>query len=118
MIMIAPFAVGFSAYVETVGRVDLFAECLYMLTLFMLAVLLSRLRHLGTCCPFKVSWWAVSFPLAACAVTALKFAAALPGWVTDAIARGMLFLTTLVICGLFIRTVMGLVRGELRTLSS
>jgi tellurite resistance protein len=56
--------------------------------------------------------------LAACAVTALKFAAALPGWVTDAIARGMLFLTTLVICGLFIRTVMGLVRGELRTLSS
>jgi tellurite resistance protein len=118
MIMIAPFAVGFSAYVVTVGRVDLFAECLYMLTLFILAVLLRRLRHLGTCCPFRVSWWAVSFPLAACAVTTLKFAAAEPGLVTDAIARATLFLTTVVICGLFIRTVLGVVRGELRTLSS
>jgi hypothetical protein len=38
--------------------------------------------------------------------------------VTDAIARATLFLTTVVICGLFIRTVLGVVRGELRTLSS
>ena len=61
MILLAPFAVGTSAYVATTGRVDLFAESLFALTLFMLAVLLGRIRYLTACCPFRVSWWAVSF---------------------------------------------------------
>jgi tellurite resistance protein len=79
LILVAPFAVGFSAYVATTGSVDLFAEALYALTIFMLAVLLGRLRTLARCCPFRVSWWAVSFPLAASAATAIRFADAKPG---------------------------------------
>jgi len=118
MILIAPAAVGFSAYVATTGHVDLFAESLFMVTLFLLAVLARRLRHLMTCCPFKVSWWAVSFPLAACAVSAVKFAAARPGWAADIVARGILFVVTIVIFGLLLRTIIGVVRGELRGLSS
>ena len=74
LILVAPFSVGFSAYVTTVGRVDLFAQALFALSLFVLAVLLGRLRLLLACCPFRVSWWAVSFPLAATAVAALRFA--------------------------------------------
>jgi tellurite resistance protein len=34
-------------------------------TLLILVVQVGRLRHLGRCCPFRVSWRAVSFPLAA-----------------------------------------------------
>ena len=79
MILLAPFAVGTSAYVATTGRVDLFAESLFALTLFMLAVLLGRLRYLTACCPFRVSWWAVSFPLAAAAIAGLRVTAGEPG---------------------------------------
>ncbi len=118
LILVAPFAVGFSSYMATTEHVDLFAQSLYVLTLFMLAVLLGRLRHLPRCCPFRVSWWAVSFPLAASAIAALQFAAAEPGWITDAIALALLTFATLTIAGLFGRTLIGLTRGELRTLSS
>jgi tellurite resistance protein len=117
LILVAPFAVGYSTYALAEGPADLFAESLYMLTLFMLAVLLGQLRHLPVCCPFRVSWWAVSFPLAASAITGLRFAAAEPGIVTDAIALLLLALATVVIAGLLVRTLVGVARGELRTLS-
>lgn len=52
MILLAPFAVGTSSYIATTGTVDLFAQSLYALTLFMLAVLVGRLKFLGRCCPF------------------------------------------------------------------
>jgi tellurite resistance protein len=118
MILLAPFAVGTSTYIVTTGQVDLFAESLFGLTLFMLAVLLGRLRYLAQCCPFRVSWWAVSFPLAASAIAALRIATALPGWCADATAVALLGLSTLAIAALLLRTMVGVIRGELRTLSS
>lgn len=118
LILVAPFAVGFSTYVATTGQVDLFAQSLYVLMLFTLSVLLNRLRSLPQCCPFRVSWWAVSFPLVASAIAALRFAAAEPAWTTDVIAWGLLIFATVVIGSLFLRTLAGLVRGELRHLSA
>lgn len=118
LILVAPFAVGFSAYVTTTGQVDTFAGALYMLMLFMLAVLLGRLRHLGSCCPFRVSWWAVSFPLAASAGAALRYASAADNVYADGIALVLLAGATLVILGLLLRTLSGIARGQLRTLSS
>lgn len=118
LILVAPFAVGYSTYTVTTGQTDLFAEALYMLMLFMLAVLIGQLRNLPSCCPFRVSWWAVSFPLAASSIAALRFAAARPGPLPDAIALALLALATLVIAALFGRTLFGVVRGELRTLSA
>ncbi len=117
LILVAPFSVGFSTYVEVSGSVDLFAQSLYAVMLFLLAVLLGRLRHLPRCCPFRVSWWAVSFPLAASAIAALRFARAWPGWASDAVALGLLALATAAIAGLLGRTLLGMARGELRTLS-
>jgi len=118
LILVAPFAVGFSTYLVAAGQVDLFAKSLYMLMLFMLAVLLGRLRNLMVCCPFRVSWWAVSFPLAACAIAGLRFAAAQPGPIADAIAMSLLALATITIAGLLLRTLVGVARGELRTLTT
>jgi tellurite resistance protein len=118
LILVAPFAVGYSTYTTTTGQSDVFAEALYMLTLFLLAVLLGLIRHLPVCCPFRVSWWAVSFPLAASAIAALRFAASEPSILSDAIAVALLGLATLVITGLLMRTLWGLARGELRTLSA
>ena len=118
MILVAPFAVGTSAYVVTTGQVDVFAQSLFALTLFMLAVLIGRLRYLVACCPFRVSWWAVSFPLAAAAIASLRIASALPGKLTATVAVVLLAVATFVIAGLLIRTLVGLGRGELRTLST
>ena len=118
LILVAPFAVGFSTYVATTGNVDLFAKALYALTLFILTVLPGRLRWLGRCCPFRVSWWAASFPLAASAAAALRYAAARPSVVTDGIGLALLGLASVVIAGLTVRTLIGVARGELRKLSS
>jgi tellurite resistance protein len=118
LILIAPFSVGFSTYVVTVGHIDLFAQALYFLTLFVLAVLIGRLKLLTGCCPFRVTWWAVSFPLATSAIAALKFAAFDPNRFTIAIAWLLFVLATLTIAALLVRTLVGVARGELRTLSS
>lgn len=118
MILLAPFAVGMSAYVATTGHIDLFAQSLYALTLFMLCVLVGRLRYLGRCCPFRVGWWAASFPLAAAAIASLRVAMAFPDWTTDTVAMLLLALATLVIAWLLARTMLGIVKGELRALST
>jgi tellurite resistance protein len=118
LILVAPFSVGFTSYVIAVGRVDLFAQSLFFLMLFVLSVLLGRLRMLRQCCPFRVSWWAVSFPLASSAVAALRFGAFDPNWFTKTVAAVLLALATVAIAGLLVRTLAGVAQGELRTLSS
>jgi tellurite resistance protein len=118
LILVAPFAVGFGCYVVTIGRIDLFAEALYFLTLFVLAVLLGRLRLLRGSCPFRVTWWAVSFPLAASSVASIRFAAFDPNWFSIGIAWALLTFATLVIAALLVRTLIGVLRGELKTLST
>jgi tellurite resistance protein len=118
LILVAPFAVGFSSYVATTGTIDLFAESLYALTLFILAVLLGRVRRLLGGCPFRLSWWAVSFPLAASTIAALRIAGARPGEISAAIALVFLTFTSVAIALLFGRTLLGLARGELRALSA
>lgn len=118
LILVAPFAVGYSTYTVTTGANDVFAQALYLLALFLLAVLLGRLRNLGQCCPFRFGWWSVSFPLAASAIAALRYAAVVPNWLTETVAVATLALATLAIGGLLVRTLMGVARGELRTLSS
>ncbi|GJD93178.1 SLAC1 anion channel family protein [Methylobacterium iners] len=117
LILVAPFAVGFSAYVASTRTIDLFAESLFAVALFLLAVLLPKLAKFGRACPFRVSWWGVSFPLTAAAVAALRVATAQPGPATDGLALALLALATLVIAWLLVRTLIGLARGELRTLA-
>ena len=60
----------------------------------------------------------MSFPLAAAAIAALRFAAVHPVFISDLIAWVLLGLATLIIAALLARTLLGLARGELRTLSS
>lgn len=118
LILIAPSAVGYSSYVTTTGHEDVFTSSLFVITLFLLTVLVWNLRHLPTCCPFRISWWSVSFPLTACAIAGLRFASFRPGVVSDAVALTLLAFATLVMVGLLQRTVAGIARGELQALSA
>lgn len=117
LILVAPFAVGYSTYTLVHGGSDLFAEGLYLLALFMLAVLLPRLRSLRQSCPFQFSWWSVSFPLAASAIASERYAALTPGLPREIVAALLLALATAAIGGLLVRTLAGLLRGELQTLN-
>lgn len=118
LILVAPFSVGFSAYVATAGHIDGFAEALYMLMLFMLAVVVGRLRNLGRCCPFRISWWAVSFPLAASAAAALRYADHVQNEAATLIAIALLAFATVIIVALLARTLIGIALGQLRQLSA
>ena len=117
LILSSPFALGFMIYVTTIGPIDLFARALYMLTLFLLTILVGRLRHFVLCCPFRVAWWSVSFPVAAAAIASMVYAAEEPGTVADGIAITMLACSTALIMGLLCRTLTGITRGQLRALS-
>ena len=118
LMLTAPFAVGFSSYVGTTGKDDMFADALYMLTLFTLAVFAWRLARILPGKAFKLSWWGTSFPLAASAIAALRYAAYHPGPIATGIAGALLAVATLAIAALLLRTLFGLIRGELRTLSA
>ncbi len=117
LILAAPCAVGSASYTIATGSNGLFAQSLYTLMLFLLAALLPRIRHLPRCCPFRFSWWAVSFPLAASASTALQVATSQPSWLAEAIAWLLLVFATTIILGLLVRTLSGLFKGELSMLN-
>ena len=117
MILVAPFAVGFSSYSAVFGRIDAFAEALFLVGLFVFVVLVGRLRDLPRCCPFRVSWWAVSFPCAAMATAALRYADHARALPADILALTLLALATGIIAALAVRTLVGIARGEMRQIS-
>lgn len=111
MILVAPFAVGFLAYVELMGGIDRFAALLFYFALFMFAVVAPRVFRPSV--KFSPAWWAIGFPLAALANAALKYAAfraSAPLWLLAAALLGAL---TLALAVLTLRTVRIALDGRL-----
>lgn len=117
MILLAPFSVGFSAYVEVVGKIDIFAKGLYFLGLFLFFALLPKLRNASKCCPFKVTWWAVSFPLAALLISTIKMANELNELYLNILSIVFLVTFTIGILWLLYRTLRGVFSGELKSIT-
>jgi tellurite resistance protein len=109
-VLVAPFASGFMAYVTMMGQTDLFPKSLYLVMGFLAAVLLPRLRRGGRCCPFRVGWWGVGFPLAMACLPALYFARTEPRLSTGVIASGVLAIATATVAALLWQTVIGVGR--------
>jgi tellurite resistance protein len=102
MVLVAPFAVGFLAYTNLMGGVDRFASLLFYFGLFMFLLLAPRVFRRDV--PFSPGWWAISFPMAALASAALKYAAAHDALVLHALALTLLAALTLAIAVLAVRT--------------
>jgi tellurite resistance protein len=111
MILIAPFEVGFLAYVNIVQRVDMFAALLFYFGLFLFVVVAIKIFRPSI--PFAASWWAISFPMAALANAALKYAAVANTSVLNGIAGIILAILTIAIAVLFVRTLHILANGKL-----
>jgi tellurite resistance protein len=113
MILVAPFGVGFIAYVNLVQQVDMFAALLFYFGLFLFVIVAWRLTAQPA--PFSPSWWAIGFPLAALTSSALIYADAVGGVMLGLIAFLLLVLLTVAILGLALRTLYALCTGRFLT---
>lgn len=113
MILVAPFAVGFIAYVNLVQKVDMFAALLFYFGLFLFVIIAWRL--MARPAPFSPAWWAIGFPLAALTSAAMMYANATGGTGLRLIALALLALLTVAIAGVAARTVYALCTGRFLT---
>lgn len=111
MILIAPFEVGFLAYVNITQRIDAFAGLLFYFGLFLFIILATKVFRPSNM--FSPGWWAISFPVAALSNAALKYAAARNTVVLYYLAGVILIVLTIMIVVLSIRTLRILMNGKL-----
>ena len=143
VVLLAPFGAGVNthavftsmqalmmkvdAYIFTI---DSMPYILFLLGFFLLLALLPQIVQVRKCCPFRITWWAISFPLAAMCIASIKINAnilrlsntdlpiASSIHVLDALfALLSLFLllsVTLIFTWLIVRTLLGIFRGELQ----
>jgi tellurite resistance protein len=113
IVLVAPFATAFVIYVAITSQVGEFPKSLHLTMVFLMLVLLPRLRHLARCCPFRVSWWAVGFPLAMACLPALHFARTEPRLNAQITAMLFLAIATTTSAWLTWQTIVGLLYGSL-----
>jgi tellurite resistance protein len=112
VILIAPPAVAFIAWVRMQGGVDPFAHVLLSVAyVFAVLVLVQAPRILRL--PFALSFWALSFPLAALTIASFLYAEKAESAVHRGIGLGLLALLAVVIAGLLGRTLLAITRGEI-----
>jgi tellurite resistance protein len=111
LILVAPFEVGFTAYVNLTGRVDLFAGLLFYFGLFLFLVLAPKVFKRSV--PFGAGWWAISFPLAAMVNAGLKYGAVRAGLPFKLLAEGILVVLTAALLFMMARTLRILFNGRL-----
>ncbi|MDB5413837.1 MAG: C4-dicarboxylate transporter/malic acid transport family protein [Rubritepida sp.] len=106
-----------SAYPRSTAYLIVHSAPLFVLTLFMMAVMLGRVRRMLISDPFKLSWWATSFPLAAAAIAAVRLANAVPSPFSDITALILSGIATLAILILLGRTLWGIASRNIWTMS-
>ena len=110
VILIAPPAVGFLAWVTVTGGVDHFARILLNSAYFfalIVAVQLPRILRL----PFAMSFWALSFPLAALTIASLHYSSAIQSQGHRIIGLALLVILIVTLAALLMRTVRAVTSG-------
>jgi tellurite resistance protein len=112
VILIAPPAVGFLAWISLTGQIDAFARILmngaYLFTL-LVAVQLPRIVKL----PFALSFWALSFPFAAVTIASFTYADMTGSQVHRLFGNGLMGVLLVIIAALLHRTLRALRAGEI-----
>jgi tellurite resistance protein len=110
MILVAPPAVAFTAWLRLVGEPGLFGHFLlsvaYVFAL-VVATQVSKLRKL----PFALSWWALSFPVAALSIASFGYSHAVGSNAHRWIGVWLLALLVTVVAGLIFRTAQAIRAG-------
>jgi tellurite resistance protein len=112
VILIAPPAIAFVSYLRLGGGIDPFSMVMLNLGYVFAALVLTQLPKFFNL-PFALSWWALSFPVAALAVASLLCAEITGSQVHLTIGLILVSLLTVVVIGLSIRTIIAIGRGEI-----
>ncbi len=105
LILIGPFALAYSGYESLTGSSDMASAIFYYFDLFLLIVLVSKIMFLPKSCPFKVTWWAVGFPLVAITIASFRYASHKTGLAYHIVPAVLLSLSTIVIAYLLYQTI-------------
>ncbi|WP_425098770.1 SLAC1 anion channel family protein [Tropicibacter sp. S64] len=113
VILIAPPAVGFLAWLAlNGGSLDAFARVLYYAAVSFAGIVVLQVPSLMRL-PFALSWWALSFPVAALTVATLRFAALAGSNAHDMAGGALLALLVALVAGLIWRTGQAVARGDI-----
>lgn len=112
-ILIAPPAVALLAWLQlNGGQVDAFARYLYGAAIVFAALVITQAGKLRGV-PFALSWWALSFPIAALTIATLRFGALTGSHGHVLAANGLLALLIAIIGTLLLFTARAVMRGEI-----
>jgi tellurite resistance protein len=112
MILIAPPAVAFIAWLRLGGEIDPFARILFYLGFVFLGIVATQAGKLARL-PFALSWWALSFPVAALTIATLLYAEKTASPAHEAIGLGLWIALAALVLGLAARTVMAIAANEI-----
>jgi tellurite resistance protein len=111
-ILVAPPAVAFTAWLRLTGEVGAFGHFLlsvaYVFALIV-ATQVAKFRNI----PFALSWWALSFPLAALTIASFGYSEAVASDTHRMIGFGLLALLVTVIVSLIWRTGLAIRAGQI-----
>lgn len=146
VVLLAPFGAGVSTHAvftsmqalmmkvdAHIFTIDSMPYILFLLGFFLLLALLPQIVQIRKCCPFRITWWAISFPLAAMCIASIKInvnilqlsSTDLPiassihvlDTLFALLSLFLLLSVTLVFTWLVVRTLLGIFRGELQNLA-
>jgi tellurite resistance protein len=112
VILIAPPAVAFIAYMRLGAEIDPFARILLNAGYLFLGVVATQAGKIVRL-PFALSFWALSFPVAALAIASLLFAEKTGSQAHEAIGLGLWAALALLVLGLGLRTLAAIFRREI-----
>ncbi len=111
-ILIAPPAVGFTAYMKLTGGVlDGFGHFLYFAGLFLTLLLFSQVNRFVRL-PFALSWWAYSFPTAAITLATYIMYEKTTKPFYFVLGNILLVILTAIVGLLLVRTVLAITKGK------
>lgn len=113
LILIGPFTLAFSGYESLTGVQDMVACIFYYFDLFLLLIVGSKIVLLPQCCPFRVTWWSVGFPLVAITIASFRYASNKKNPVYENIPGILLTVSTLIIVYLLCQTLYRLFTHQL-----
>ena len=113
VILIAPPAVAFLAWMQLNGGVlDPFARVLYYAGIAFAAIVAVQAAGFARL-TFALSWWALSFPVAALTISTLRYAELAQSTGHDLMGGAFLALLIAIVSGLVLRTLKAAFRGEI-----
>ncbi|MBO9467438.1 SLAC1 anion channel family protein [Tropicibacter sp. R15_0] len=112
-ILIAPPAIGFLSWLQlNDGQLDAFARILFYTAIIFATITLVQLPGLIKL-PFSLSFWALSFPVAALTLATLKYSVLAGSSVIEVLGFAFLAILAVILLGLSWRTMLAAIRGEI-----